>query len=60
MTTTEELVEKYLILLAKRVLINLQKDVRQKYEKLITDLVHQRDTTRHLIDKKVQSIEDYS
>ena len=59
-TTSEELIEKYLILQVKRVLTNLQKDVRQKYEKLITDLVHQRDTTRHLIDKKVQSIEDFS
>ena len=54
MTTTEELIGKYLVLLAKRVLTDLPKDVRQKYEKLITDLVHQRDTTRHLIDKNVK------
>ena len=60
MTTTEELIGKYLVLLAERVLTDLPKDVRQKYEQLITDLVHQRDTTRHLIDKKVQSIEDFS
>ena len=60
MTTTEELIGKYMALFAERVLIDLPKDVRQKYEQLITDLVHQRDTTRHLIDKKVQSIEDFS
>ena len=34
--------------------------MRQKYEQLITDLVHQRDTTRHLTEKKVSSIEDFS
>lgn len=36
-------------LLADRVLTDLAKEIRQKYEQLITDLVHQRDVTRRLM-----------
>jgi len=32
-------------MLAERVLTDLAKDIRQKYEQLITDLVHQQDVT---------------
>jgi dynein heavy chain 1 len=36
-------------MLAERVLTDLAKDIRQKYEQLITDLVHQQDVTGQLI-----------
>ena len=56
---TEEGIGQYLVILAERVLTHLPKDIRQKYEQLITDLVHQRDTTRHLIDNNVNSVDDF-
>lgn len=37
-------------MLAERVLTDLAKEIRQKYEQLITDLVHQREVTRQLIN----------
>mmetsp|Transcript_20729 Transcript_20729/g.31809 ORF Transcript_20729/g.31809 Transcript_20729/m.31809 type:complete len:610 (+) Transcript_20729:4009-5838(+) len=46
-------------LLADRVLMDLAKDIRQKYEQLITDLVHQREVTRQLINDDVQSINEF-
>jgi len=40
-------------MLADRVLTDLQKDIRQKYEQLITDLVHQREVTQQLINQEI-------
>ena len=45
----EQRTMKILELLADRVLSDLPKDIRQKYEQLITDLVHQREVTQNLI-----------
>ena len=47
-------------LLADRVLTDLPKEIRQKYEQLITDLVHQREVTRQLINDDIRSINDFS
>jgi dynein heavy chain 1 len=47
-------------LLADRVLTDLEKDIRQKYEQLITDLVHQREVTQQLINQQIQSISDFA
>ena len=56
---TEENIGKFLIILADRVLNDLPKDIRQKYEQLITDLVHQRDTSRQLLENQASSVEDF-
>ena len=48
-----------MVILAERVLHELPKDIRQKYEQLITDLVHQRDTSRQLIEAGASSVEDF-
>lgn len=42
-------------MLAGLVLTSLKKDTRQKYEQIITDLVHQRGVTTQLIAEKVTS-----
>ena len=47
-------------MLADRVLTDLSKDIRQKYEQLITDLVHQREATAQLISEGVESINDFA
>ena len=47
-------------MLADRVLTDLAKDIRQKYEQLITDMVHQREVTRQLIDQQIQSINEFA
>ena len=47
-------------MLADRVLTDLQKDIRQKYEQLITDLVHQREVTQQLINQEIQSMSDFA
>jgi dynein heavy chain 1 len=47
-------------MLADRVLTDLAKDIRQKYEQLITDLVHQRVVTRQLINEEIQSINEFA
>lgn len=47
-------------LLADRVLTDLTKDIRQKYEQLITDLVHQRDVTRRLVTDEISSTADFA
>jgi dynein heavy chain 1 len=57
--STEEGIGQYLVILAERVLNDLPKDIRQKYEQLITDLVHQRDTTRSLIESEVNSVDNF-
>ena len=44
---------KFLSLLAENVVKDLKKDIRQKYEQIITEFVHQRDVTRLLVKKNV-------
>lgn len=56
----EELTIKTLVILADRVLTNLTKDIRQKYEQLITDFVHQRDVTRQLMAAEVTDVKDFT
>jgi len=56
----ESLISKTLVILADRVLTNLKKDIRQKYEQLITDFVHQRDVTRQLNNAKVTNVRDFT
>jgi len=55
----EEGIRLTLEMLAERVLTDLKKDVRQKYEQLITDLVHQREVTRQLITERVTSASEF-
>ena len=50
----------YLSLLAERVLTDLPKEIRQKYEQLITDFVHQRDVARLLIVQGANSPKDFA
>jgi len=45
--------------MAESVLLNLPHGDRQKFEQLITELVHQRDVTRSLLDDKVSSAQDF-
>jgi len=47
-------------ILAQRVLTDLKKDIRQKYEQLITDFVHQRDVARQLMKTGTRSAKDFS
>ena len=47
-------------MLAERVLTDLAKDIRQKYEQLITDMVHQRDVTRRLITDDIKTVGDFA
>lgn len=56
----EQRTYKILEMLADRVLQDLEKDIRQKYEQLITDLVHQRETTRLLINDGTSNINDFA
>lgn len=46
-------------IMAQNVLLDLPTDVRKKFEQLITELVHQRDVTRSLIDAGVDSPTDF-
>jgi dynein heavy chain 1 len=55
----EEGIKLTLEMLAERVLTDLKKDIRQKYEQLITDLVHQREVTRQLMNEKVTSVSEF-
>lgn len=55
----EEMIKNNLEMLAERVLTDLTKDVRQKYEQLITDLVHQREVTRQLMNERVANVSDF-
>jgi dynein heavy chain 1 len=50
----------FLVLLAEQVLKSLPQELRKKYEQLITDLVHQRDVTRQLLNDKVTSTKDFN
>jgi dynein heavy chain 1 len=56
----ENYVLDFLTILAESVLKDLKKDLRQKYEQIITDFVHQRDVTRLLIKQKVTSPRDFT
>ena len=60
LTLVEKRTMSILELLADRVLMDLPKDIRQKYEQLITDLVHQREVTRQLINEQIQSIHEFT
>eukprot|EP01083_Nonionella_stella_P094396 264803_1 len=52
-------IEETLHVLAGRVLLDLPGDKRKKYEQLITELVHQRDVTRELIQKNISDPNDF-
>ena len=56
----EESIRLTLEMLAERVLTDLQGDIRKKYEQLITDLVHQRETTGALLRERVQAPTQFS
>lgn len=53
-------VEATLDLLADQVLQDLPYRTRKKYEHLITELVHQRDVLRSLIQRKISSTKDFA
>ena len=59
LTLIEDNIKLTLEMLAERVLTDLKKDIRQKYEQLITDLVHQREVTRQLINERVTNINEF-
>jgi dynein heavy chain 1 len=46
-------------IMAQTVLSELPSDIRKKFEQLITELVHQRDVTRSLIDEGVNEPSDF-
>lgn len=52
-------IEAKLEVMAESVLTDLQFDLRKKYEQLITELVHQRDVTRALVDEKLTNRSDF-
>ncbi len=52
-------VEGKLEVMAQTVLMDLPADSRKKFEQLITELVHQRDVTRSLVDEKVNDPTDF-
>ncbi|KAI8066635.1 dynein heavy chain [Gongronella butleri] len=56
---TLSLVEKNLNILADAVLLDLSPIKRRKCEHLVTELVHQRDVTRHLAQLRVTSNKDF-
>ena len=51
--------EAKLDIMAENVLLDLPSDARKKFEQLITELVHQRDVTRSLIDAGVNHPTDF-
>lgn len=58
--SVEEYTVNMLMVLAQEVLNNLAPQIRKKYEQLITDLVHQRDVTRSLIQVGIESVRDFN
>ena len=52
-------IEGKLEIMAQTVLLDLPNEVRKKFEQLITELVHQRDVTRSLIDEGVSEPNDF-
>jgi dynein heavy chain 1 len=57
---TEENIKVTLEMLAERVLHDLPGEIRKKYEQLITDLVHQREVTRQLINANVSNVSEFT
>lgn len=53
------LLEWKLEVMAETVLLELPPDNRKKFEQMITELVHQRDVIRDLIEQKVSSAQDF-
>mmetsp|Transcript_1490 Transcript_1490/g.2131 ORF Transcript_1490/g.2131 Transcript_1490/m.2131 type:complete len:4632 (-) Transcript_1490:106-14001(-) len=51
---------KFLSLMAKQILNPMSADKRKKYEQLITEVVHQRDVAKLLIEMDVASNEDFN
>lgn len=47
-------------MLAEQVLTDLKPEIRKKYEQLITDLVHQRETTQQLMAQKVTAPDQFN
>ena len=45
--------------MAETVLLDLPTESRKKFEQLITELVHQRDVTRSMIDDGVEDVNDF-
>eukprot|EP00562_Extubocellulus_spinifer_P009490 CAMPEP_0178491962 /NCGR_PEP_ID=MMETSP0696-20121128/11685_1 /TAXON_ID=265572 /ORGANISM="Extubocellulus spinifer, Strain CCMP396" /LENGTH=4359 /DNA_ID=CAMNT_0020119857 /DNA_START=116 /DNA_END=13193 /DNA_ORIENTATION=+ len=52
-------IEEKLKVMAESVLLDMPSDVRKKFEQLITELVHQRNVTRSLIEDEVCSPRDF-
>lgn len=52
-------IEGKLQIMAESVLLDLSNDTRKKFEQLITELVHQRNVTRSLIDEGVSDPRDF-
>ena len=52
-------IQSFLKTMAERILLPMSADQRKKYEQLITELVHQRDVTRALVERGVRSETDY-
>ena len=52
-------IESKLEIMAETVLLDLPLESRKKFEQLITELVHQRDVTRSMIDGGVSDVNDF-
>lgn len=52
-------IECKLEIMAETVLLDLPSESRKKFEQLITELVHQRDVTRSMIDGRVSDVNDF-
>jgi dynein heavy chain 1, cytosolic len=50
----------FLAMLAENVMKDVKKDLRQKFEQIITDFVHQRDVTRTLMKSNITSSKDFA
>jgi dynein heavy chain 1, cytosolic len=50
---------RFLEILAENVVKDVKKDLRQKFEQIITDFVHQRDVTRVLLLKGITDANDF-
>eukprot|EP00919_Chromeraceae_sp_WS-2016_P001806 GHVR01004377.1.p1 GENE.GHVR01004377.1~~GHVR01004377.1.p1 ORF type:complete len:4168 (-),score=965.61 GHVR01004377.1:131-12634(-) len=59
LASVEQTAVNVLNLLAAQVLDDLEKKVRQKYEQLVTEFVHQRDVSRQLILQECKSEKDF-
>ena len=59
LTSVVDRVVLFLGYLAEEVLSDLEKSIRQKYEQLITESVHQRDVARILEEQKLESTKDF-